>query len=219
MTELFLREMAQWYDPQCWDCIGPKQLTDAFQRTPASQKVEPEWYTLLPTSWIPGTWNDFHNMVGDPRQHPRLVRTLDNAVSVHFFTSGWNIGASHNDQVSIGSKVRIARCPVTKCSAQGSARQQWKQGLEVEEHSFASTGPGDSCPSDHPFPYTGEGIDRGFCCHSQLDCEGGALLPSSICCAGHAYVQCASPPCHRGMEGEGEGEGLQPSAKQSRIYI
>jgi hypothetical protein len=100
--------------PCCCSCIGPVQLTDAFVQTPDAQKVEPEWWALLPVTWVAG-WNQLDNMRGKPHEHAKLTQVVDQAVNVHFFTSGWKVGAGHKDEESIGAKVRIARCPVTKC--------------------------------------------------------------------------------------------------------
>ena len=56
-------------------------------------------------------------------------------------------------------------------------------------------GTSSACPDGYPFPYSAEGLESGFCCATQYDCYGNALLPSSICCQAHRYAKCAQPPC------------------------
>ena len=59
----------------------------------------------------------------------------------------------------------------------------------------AHAGTSSACPDGFPFPYSAEGLESGFCCATQHDCYGNALVPSSTCCQAHRYAKCAQPPC------------------------
>ena len=84
----------------------------------------------MPLTWSSSRetqWNDVLLMKRVPSDAPAVVEALEDAVSVHFFSSVW-LGPAHSDTESIGARFKANVCPVTACSAEPRSRALFGDG-------------------------------------------------------------------------------------------
>lgn len=53
------------------------------------------------------------------------------------------------------------------------------------------------CPKTHPYAY----MNGGWCCQTNLDCEGQFLENTSLCCQHYAYKKCPVKKCKNNSKG------------------
>ena len=75
----------------------------------------------MPLTWGADKWNNVLKMKGAPREESAVAEAVEDAVSVHFFSSAW-MGPAHGDDTSIAGILKVNRCPITACSAEPSTR-------------------------------------------------------------------------------------------------
>ena len=121
LTNNILRRFSVEYDPDGWGSVGPALLTKVFGSLPEDTTYRPPWWRIMPLTWGADKWNNVLKMKGAPREESAVAEAVEDAVSVHFFSSAW-MGPAHGDDTSIAGILKVNRCPITACSAEPSTR-------------------------------------------------------------------------------------------------